>query len=76
MVYQFPPDIQELIHERMASGQYSSEDELLRDALRSLREEAEDLEAVQQAIDDWRAGDEGVPVHEAFDALRKKHGIS
>jgi Arc/MetJ-type ribon-helix-helix transcriptional regulator len=76
MAYQFPPDIQELIHERMASGQYSSEDELLREALCSLREEAEDVAAVQQAIDDWRGGDEGVPVDEAFDALRKKHGIS
>ncbi|MFO7906787.1 MAG: ribbon-helix-helix domain-containing protein [Planctomycetota bacterium] len=76
MSYQFPPDIEELVRERMATGHYGSEDEVLRDALRALSEEAEDLAAVKQAIDDWRAGDEGVPVDKAFDALRKKHGLS
>lgn len=73
MTYGFPRDSQELIRERMASGRHVTEDELFREAL---REEADDLEAVRQAIDDWGAGDEGVPIDGAFDALRKKHRIS
>jgi putative addiction module CopG family antidote len=76
MAYTFPPDIQELVGEQMASGQYRSEDEVLRDALRALSEEAEDLAAVQAAVAEWKAGDEGLPLDEAFDTLRKKHGVS
>lgn len=76
MPYQFPPNIQELVVQKMASGHYASEDELLLEALRSLSDDEEDLRAVQEAIDEWRAGDEGVPVDEAFDSIRKKHGIA
>lgn len=36
MAYQFPPDVQQLIKDRMASGIYASEDEILRDALGAL----------------------------------------
>lgn len=76
MPYQFPPDIQELVVQKMASGQYASEDDLLLVALRSLSDEEEDLRAVQEAIDEWKAGDEGVSVNEAFDSIRKKYGIA
>ncbi|MBA3312941.1 MAG: type II toxin-antitoxin system ParD family antitoxin [Planctomycetaceae bacterium] len=76
MAYQFPPDIRELVGEQMASGQYRSEDEVLRDALRALSEEAQDLAAVQVAVAEWKAGDEGMPLDQAFEAIRKKHGVS
>ncbi|HLW64763.1 MAG TPA: hypothetical protein VKS79_05535 [Gemmataceae bacterium] len=46
MQYPFPADLQVMIGERMKTGFYSSEDELLRDALRALAEEEEDLAAV------------------------------
>jgi putative addiction module CopG family antidote len=72
MGYQFPPDIQERIREQMASGHYGSEDDLLRDALRALDEENEDLAAVQNAIFEWHAGDQGVLLGDAFESLRKK----
>jgi Arc/MetJ-type ribon-helix-helix transcriptional regulator len=36
MSYQFPPDVEELIKQHLASGAYASEDELLRDAIRAL----------------------------------------
>jgi len=36
MAYEFPPDVQKLVRERMESGQYASEDELLRDAMGAL----------------------------------------
>lgn len=38
MHYLFPPDVQELVQEQMASHGYASEDQLLRDALRAFSE--------------------------------------
>jgi Arc/MetJ-type ribon-helix-helix transcriptional regulator len=70
MSYPFPIDIQHLVVERMASGRYASEDDLLREALASLSESEHDLEAIEAAIAEWRAGDEGLPLDDAFDALR------
>jgi putative addiction module CopG family antidote len=71
MSYAFPPDLQRLIDSRMSSGQYHSADDLLRDALRALGEENEDLTAVREAIAEWRAGDAGTPLAEAFDEIRR-----
>jgi putative addiction module CopG family antidote len=72
MPYPFPPDLQELVVEQMASGRYASEEDLLRSALRALAEEEQDLEAVREALAELRAGDPGVPVAEAFAASRAK----
>ena len=47
MTYQFPPDLEDEIKERMASGQYASKDELFRDALRALRLQDADVTAVK-----------------------------
>ena len=44
MLYPFPPDLQTLVGEQMASGKYASEDELLRRALLALAEEEQDLD--------------------------------
>jgi Arc/MetJ-type ribon-helix-helix transcriptional regulator len=38
VAYQFSPDVEQLIKERMAIGVYSSEDEVLRDALGALEQ--------------------------------------
>ena len=56
MTYQFPPDLAEGIRERMASGQYSSEDDLLRDALHALRWRDQEVAAIQEGVDDMEAG--------------------
>jgi hypothetical protein len=56
----------------MDSGKYATEDELLMDAMRALGEEAEDLAAIKEAIGAWRAGDEGLPLADAFQAIRNK----
>ena len=71
MTYAFPPDVQHLISRRMAAGGYSTEDDVLRDALRALSEEEEDLEAVREAVAEFRAGDPGLPLDEAFDLVRQ-----
>jgi Arc/MetJ-type ribon-helix-helix transcriptional regulator len=75
MSYPFPPDLQTLVGEQMASGKYASEDELLRRALLALAEEEQDLDAVCESLDEWRAGDPGVLLEDAFDAIRVKHGL-
>ena len=75
MAYSFPLDVKQMIESRMASGKYATEDELLRDALAALDAEATELEAIQAAIRDWRAGDTGVPLNEGFDQIRRRHNI-
>ena len=74
MSYTFPPDLQKLVEARLTSGGYSTADEVLRDALRALAEEDEDLAAVREGLADWRAGDTGLPVSEAFDQIRSGQG--
>jgi putative addiction module CopG family antidote len=75
MPYPFPPDLQTLVAKQMASGKYASEDESLRSALRALAEEEQDLDAVRESFAEWRAGDPGVLLEGAFDAIRGSHGI-
>jgi putative addiction module CopG family antidote len=71
MPYQFPPDLQEMIASRLARGEYQSEEDVLRSALQALEQCEDDLSAVQEAIASWRAGDEGIPLAEAFQAVRE-----
>ncbi len=76
MAYQFPPNIERLVKEQMASGDYESEDDLLADALRALATRNEELVAVNDAIRDMEAGDAGRPLTEVADEIREKHGWS
>lgn len=57
----------------MSAGGYRTEDDLLRDALRALSDEEDDLRAVQEAIAEMEAGDPGVPLADAFHAIRQKY---
>jgi putative addiction module CopG family antidote len=71
MSYAFPSDLQKLIDARLSAGHYASEDDVLRDALRALVEEDEDLQAVREAVSEWRNGDDGLPLKEAFAQIRQ-----
>ena len=76
MSYQFPADIRKLVRGLMASGDYASEDDLLRAAMLSLYDAIDDdLAAVQEALMELDAGDPGVELDEAFRQVRKKCGI-
>jgi Arc/MetJ-type ribon-helix-helix transcriptional regulator len=75
MSYPFPPDVQQLVNERMARGGYATEDDVLRDAFAALTWEEQELEAVLQAVDALENGDEGIPLEVAFEQLQRKHGI-
>jgi putative addiction module CopG family antidote len=70
VTYAFPPDLGKLVEAYLASGRYATEDEVLRDALRALAEEDEDLVAVREAVAEWRGGDPGTPLAEAFEQVR------
>jgi Arc/MetJ-type ribon-helix-helix transcriptional regulator len=56
MSYQFPSDRDEEMRRRMATGQYSSEDDVLRDALSALRWRDEEVAAIREGIEDMEAG--------------------
>jgi len=56
-----PPDVRRMVEAKLASGRYRDEEQVLREALRALTEQDEDLEAVCEAISEWKAGDAGVP---------------
>jgi Arc/MetJ-type ribon-helix-helix transcriptional regulator len=82
MSYQFASDVQKLVEQQMSAGNYSSEDDLLRDALRALDEQRQSLveedpiviEGIRRGLADMEAG-RGQPF-EAFDAeFRAKHNI-
>lgn len=60
MAYPFPPDVERLVKDRMVQDGYSSEDEVLRDALRALEE-----------LSHFRAQPNGRRI-ESFDALRQE----
>ena len=71
MTASVPPDVQRAIDARLARGKYATPDDVLRDALRALDDEDEEVAAIREAIDDWQQGDEGLPLDEAFDQIRQ-----
>jgi len=75
MAYQFPADVQDQLRQRIATGLYATEDDVLRDALRALKLQEEDVAAVELAIADMEAGDRGKPFDEFVEEFRRKHKI-
>jgi predicted transcriptional regulator len=75
MNQQFSPTVEKLIRDRMASGRYSSEEELLVEALHSLDEGEEELRAIEGGLASVDRGEEGTLLNVAFDRLRQKHRI-
>ena len=56
MPYDLPADLRQEIEQRMASGQYASEEDVLREAMRALKSREEEIAAIQAGIDDMEAG--------------------
>lgn len=75
MSYEFPPYLKQLVDNHMSSGLYGSEDELLAAALESLVLDEEEVAAIQEGLDSYRAGTLGVPIDDAFERLRNMHSI-
>ncbi len=70
MSYSFPADVRRLVDQQLASGAYRSDDEVLREALRSLSGEDDDLTALEEAIAELDS-DPGQPLAEAFAEVRR-----
>ena len=73
MRYSFPTDIDQQLRDRISTGRYQTEDDVLRAALTALVEADADLAAIEEAVDEWQCGDEGLPVDEAFEEIRTGH---
>ena len=71
-IHRIPDDIKAEIDSRFASGQYADDESVLREAMANLREFDEDVAKVKEAIDDWQAGDKGLPLEEAAELVRRK----
>jgi Arc/MetJ-type ribon-helix-helix transcriptional regulator len=69
MSYHLSPTIEKMIRDKMATGRYVSEEELLVLALGSLEAEEADLNAIEEALESVDQGDEGVTLDEAFKKL-------
>ena len=70
-----PLDLQEFLHQEVECGNYASENDVLVDALRLLKEERSDvISALHEALDEMLAG-EAIPLREAIEQQRSDLGI-
>ncbi|MEJ7594340.1 MAG: type II toxin-antitoxin system ParD family antitoxin [Planctomycetaceae bacterium] len=74
--YKFPAAVSQLIEKQLATGRYSSEDEILEAALQRLDEESDDWAAIKEAIDSLDAGEPGLSLTEAFEEVRRRNKIA
>jgi Arc/MetJ-type ribon-helix-helix transcriptional regulator len=75
MSYPFPPALDRLVQEELATGAYRSEDDVLVEALQALRDRDEAIAGIREGLSDWGAG----RVHSLNDVdmeLRTMHGIA
>jgi len=75
MILRLSTEVQELIAQHMASGEYADENQLLRVAPTSLAEQDNDWLAIKQALDEVEQGDDGRSLEETFAAIRIRHNI-
>jgi Arc/MetJ-type ribon-helix-helix transcriptional regulator len=50
MRHPYPPELQQLLHEGLASGQYQTEEEMILEAVRLLRDRDTELDQFKQAL--------------------------
>jgi hypothetical protein len=75
MSYAFPPEIKQLIDQNMATGLYSSEEDLLQAALHVLSNYNATVADSRQGMADYEQG-RGVPLAEAMADIRRQLGVS
>lgn len=71
MPFIVPLDVEELVVNQVASGRYRSGDEVLRSAMQALAQADEDVIAIQDAVNEWHRGDEGIALDEGFKKIRE-----
>ncbi len=70
-MYTFPPEIQQLIEQNLATGMYGSEDDVLRAALHSLNDYHATIADIRQGTLDYDQG-RGEPLAEAVADIRQQ----
>ena len=75
MAYPFPPMLDQLVREELATGAYRSEDDVLVEAMQALRDRDEAIAGIREGLSDLDAG--RVRSLGDVDAeLRTKHAIA
>ncbi len=74
--YKFPAAVSHFIEKQLATGRYTSENELLEAALQRLDEESDDWAGIKEAIDSLDACEAGLSLMEAFNEVRKRNAIA
>ena len=74
MSYSFSDALDQMVREELATGVYLTEDEVLVDAMRALRERNESIAGLQEGLADLNAG-RIRGLEEVDAALRAKHAI-
>ena len=70
MPYPFPTDVRRLVDQQLASGAFQSEDEVIREALRSLSGDDAELAELEEALAELD-NDPGQPLAEALADIRR-----
>jgi putative addiction module CopG family antidote len=68
------PDVWNEIQRQLATGPYSSPDDVLREALAALRFREEEVLAIQEGIDDMESG-RVMPMREFDREFRRRNGL-
>jgi predicted transcriptional regulator len=71
MTYPFPPELDRLVRQKLASGEYTSEDEVLLEAMHALVDRDEAIAGIQEGIHQMDAG-RTRPLGEVDAELRNK----
>lgn len=56
MSYAFSPELERLVRQKLATGRYSSEDDLLLEAMRALEDREEAVAGIREGLADMEAG--------------------
>jgi predicted transcriptional regulator len=75
MSYQMPPNIQQLIDHKMATGLYATQDQLLLQALQSLDDYEEAVADIREGMEDELAG-RTISLAEAEREIRQELGLT
>ena len=71
---ELPTDIAQFVNEQLAAGRYMSAEEVLRDAVQSLKRFRAEVDAIQEGFDDLKAG--RYPSFEDADPeIRRPHNL-
>ncbi len=75
MQYQFPAEIEQLVTAQMATGKYTSENDVLLHALHALKDYSESVADIEEGIAD-ETGGRMQPLRAVESAIRQKLGFT